>query len=238
MKYSEYNSKPKFRGGAAFYIIIACCLLGIGGAAWFAAANLSGMKEQNTSGNGLNSIITPSSRPNLTQSNPLTSATDVAESAESVPYSSPSSVASKPSPKPKEEALVFSMPVEGNIIKKYSDTELQFSSTFSDMRMHYGIDIACEDGTKVSAAGTGKVLSVEQSTFLGTVIVIDHGNGITTKYASIKNPKVKAGDKVASGDIIGAVTFVPGECADQSHLHLEVQKNGHSADPLKTLGLK
>ena len=50
--------------------------------------------------------------------------------------------------------------------------------------------------------------------------------------------KVKAGDKVAAGDIIGSVTSIPGECADQSHLHFEITKDGHSAEPLGTLGLK
>ena len=102
---------------------------------------------------------------------------------------------------------------------------------------------ACGDsGTDMqdhnSAAGSGSVLSVEESVSLGMVVTIDHGSGITAKYASIKDAKVKAGDKVAAGDIIGSVTSIPGECADQSHLHFEITKDGHSAEPLGTLGLK
>ena len=129
------------------------------------------------------------------------------------------------------------MPVGGEVIKDYSEKQLQSSATYGDMRIHTGIDIACEDGTSVSAAGDGKVTAFEESSSLGTTVTIDHGNGITTKYAALKNVKVKEGDKVTAGDIIGTVTTVPGECADQSHLHFEVFKNGHSAAPLSTLGL-
>ena len=95
------------------------------------------------------------------------------------------------------------------------------------MRIHTGLDIAC-----------AKVLSVEDTAFLGTVVTVDHGSGITAKYAALKDIKVKAGDKVAAGDIIGATASIPGECADQSHLHFEIYKDGHITEPLKALGMK
>ena len=200
MKYSEYHSKSKFTGSAAFYIVIACCLIAIGGASWFAAANLS--KRDNSS--------------------------------KSEPYSSEAEAPAESN----NTAVVFSMPLQGEIIKSHSEKELQYSATFGDMRIHTGLDIACEVGTSVSAAGDGKVLSVEESSTLGTVVTVEHSGGITTMYASLKDVKVKAGDKVSAGDIIGAVGTVPSECADQSHLHFEAEKNGHSADPLDVLGLE
>ena len=106
------------------------------------------------------------------------------------------------------------------------------------MRIHTGLDIACADGTAVSACSDGKVLSVEDTAFLGTVVTVDHGSGITAKYAALKDIKVKAGDKVAAGDIIGATASIPCECADQSHLHFEIYKDGHITEPLKALGMK
>ena len=130
------------------------------------------------------------------------------------------------------------MPVQGEIIKGYSEKVLQYSATLGDMRIHTGLDIACEEGTSVSAAGNGKVTSVDESSTLGTVMTIEHNGGITTKYASLKDVKLKAGDAVSAGDIIGTVTAVPSECADQSHLHFEAYKNGHPADPLVALGLE
>lgn len=239
MNYSEYHSKSKFTGSAAFYIIIACCLIAIGGAAWFAAANINKHDEKTKGENSSyhsseNSLFESiGSMPNA--SNPTTSE-EAGKTVSDEPYSSKEETAeSTESP---ATAVVFSMPIQGEIIKGYSEKELQYSATFGDMRIHSGIDIACEDGTSVSSAGDGKVLSVDESGTLGTAVTVDHGNGITTKYAAIKGVKVKSGDKVSAGDIIGKVTAVPIECADQSHLHFEVYKDGHAADPLHTLGLE
>lgn len=237
MKYSEYTSKPKFKGSAAFYIIIACCLLALGGASWFAASSIS--RRNNDSGSAPSQISEPpqSSMPESIPEPSGTVSEDVGKAVSDVPYSSAAeSTESKVKSNPQKK--IFSMPVQGDIIKKYSDKELQFSATYGDMRIHTGLDIACADGTAVSACGDGKVLSTEETAFLGNTVTIDHGNGITTKYAALKDIKVKAGDKVTAGDIIGSVTSVPGECADQSHLHLEAYKDGHVAEPLKVLGLK
>jgi murein DD-endopeptidase MepM/ murein hydrolase activator NlpD len=130
---------------------------------------------------------------------------------------------------------VFVMPVQGEIIKPYSEKELQYSATFGDMRVHLGIDIACENGTSVSSCSNGKILNIEDNSQLGTTITIDHGNGITAKYAGLNEIKFKVGDTVSAGDIIGEVSTIPTECADQSHFHFEVYKNGHPSSPLETL---
>lgn len=238
MKYSEYHSKSKFTGSAAFYIIIACCLITIGGAAWFAAANINKHDDKTKGENSSyhssdNSLYESSSMPEI--SNPITTE-EAGRVVSDEPYSS--NEETKESSESSSAAVIFSMPVQGEIIKGYSEKELQYSATLGDMRIHSGIDIACEDGTSVSVAGDGKVLLVDESSSLGTSVTVDHGNGITTKYAAIKGVKVKSGDKVSAGDIIGKVTAVPSECADQSHLHFEVYKDGHSADPLSTLGLE
>lgn len=239
MKYSEYHSKSKFKGSAAFYIIIACCLLAIGGASWFAAANISGRNSKNESSSG-NQSDTSSFSSSKIESKPDISSSGISENVEKhvsdVPYSSAESTSSAET-KEKTSVRTYSMPIQGEVIKNYSEKELQYSATYGDMRLHSGIDIACEDGTAVSACANGTVLSVENSSEFGCVVTIDHGDGITAKYAAIKGVKVKAGDKISAGDIIGNVTTVPCECADQSHLHLEVYKNGHAAPPLATLKL-
>lgn len=242
MKYSEYNSKSKITGSATFYVIIACCLIAIGGAAWFAAANIN--KHDDKTKDESSSSSYHSSQNSLFQSslsmpeasNP-TSSEEAGRTVSDEPYSSVEETVSENTESP-ATAVVFSMPVQGEIIKGYSQKELQYSATFGDMRIHSGVDIACEEGTSVSAAGDGKVLSVDESGTLGTAVTVDHGNGITTKYAALKSVKVKSGDKVSAGDIIGTVAAVPNECADQSHLHFEAYKDGHSADPLYTLGLE
>lgn len=231
MKYSEYRSKPKFKGSAAFYIVIACCLLSIGGAAWFAASSIKSREipQDNSSIGSTPEISTPEiTAPPVAE--------ETTKPVENEPYSS-EQTPSEPT-KAESKPLAFTMPVQGDIIKNYDERALQYSATYGDMRMHTAVDIACEDGTAISSAAAGTVLSVEESATLGTVVTIDHGASITAKYAAVKDPKVKAGDKVAAGDIIGNATTIPSECADQSHLHIEVYKDSHPVSPISLFGLK
>ena len=129
------------------------------------------------------------------------------------------------------------MPVQGKVLKDYSGERLQYSATYGDMRLHKGIDIECEKGTAVSAAADGTVLSVINDATFGTVLEIDHKNGIMVKYAALDDVKLKEGDAVKMGDIIGKVGTVPCECNDKSHIHIEVLKDGKQVSPLKALGL-
>ena len=131
----------------------------------------------------------------------------------------------------------FTLPCEGKILKAFSDKELVYSKTFGDMRLHSGVDIACKKGTSVSACGDGKIIGIDESSQYGTVVSLELSDGITAKYASLKDLKVKLGDKVKSGDILGVTTTVPAECNDEEHLHFEIYENGIATDPFETLNL-
>jgi murein DD-endopeptidase MepM/ murein hydrolase activator NlpD len=133
-------------------------------------------------------------------------------------------------------AKFFTYPVVGEIIKKFSSSELQYSVTYNDMRLHPGIDIKVGSGTAVKSAGDGVVLSVENDQNLGYTVKIDHGNGVTGVYAGLtKAVAVKKGDIVKSGSTIGAVGTVTNECLDAPHLHLEFLKDEKQIDPLSLL---
>ena len=131
----------------------------------------------------------------------------------------------------------FTLPCEGKILKAFSDKELVYSKTFGDMRLHSGVDIACKKGTSVSACGDGKIIGIDESSQYGTVVSLELSDGITAKYASLKDLKVKLGDKVKSGDILGVTTTVPAECNDEEHLHFEIYKDGIATDPFEALNL-
>lgn len=233
MKYTQGYSKAKFRFGAGFYVVVACCLLLVGGASWFALSKISKKEatpkvEENSSEYGDNTSSYIESVPEIPQIKAPTE--EAAKNVTGQPYTKEESTARK-------TTISFTMPVQGKIIKDHSSDRLQYSATFGDMRLHTGIDIECEKGTSVSSCADGTVLSVIKDASYGNVIEIDHKNGITVKYAALDDITVKEGDTVEIGQIIGKSATVPSECNDKNHLHLEVFKDGKPVAPLKTLGL-
>lgn len=233
LKYSESYKAKKARSG--LYIVIALCLLIIGGAAWFAVSKYSDKQnsEQPLPKNEYNAEEKPYNDgednipmvPDESQiPTPDMPSQTTNESVENVPFEQEA---------PKNS---FALPVNGEVIKEHSEETLQYSKTFGDMRLHYGIDIACQKGTTVTACSDGRVISVEASSSYGKAIVIEH-NGITVKYCALDSIKVKQGDTVKLGDAIGVSATVPCECLDDAHIHLEVLKDGKQINPLAAFGL-
>lgn len=97
--------------------------------------------------------------------------------------------------------------------------------------MHAGMDFRVPYGAGVRAAGAGTVVSAGWNGGYGRMVEIDHGDGITTRYAHLSKIKVKAGDKVGRGTIIGK-TGSSGRSTGP-HLHYEVRRNGTAIDPLR-----
>lgn len=235
MKYTENYGKKRL--GAGFYVAIALCLLIIGGAAWFALAPLSEVTDEPSSKPESSRQEYTDPTPSYTESNPEiitepTPSTDVLPSNEETESTTEEVKATE------DKVISFTMPVQGEIIKKHSNTELQYSKTFGDMRLHTGLDIACKEGTSVSACAGGKVTAVKTDSNLGDTVVIDHGNGMTVSYSAITGVTVAEGDRINTGDVIGISGTVPAECNDDPHIHIEVAVNGEPADPLKTFGLE
>lgn len=226
MNYTENNKKSK-KFSNYFYIIIGCCILILGGAAWFALSNIGETKPKSEYPNNNSSYI--ESVPQLSVPEAPTELTT--ESEDDIPYEAP------PVDSPKNTAVSFKMAVEGDIIKDFSDKSLVFSKTFGDMRLHLGTDIACPLGTAVSAVMDGTVQSVEKDTSLGNVIIINHGD-YTVKYAALDSVKVKSGDTVQMGDILGTTATVVSECEDAPHLHLEAYKDNKPISILKAFEIE
>ena len=98
-------------------------------------------------------------------------------------------------------------------------------------RMHYGIDFPTRIGTPVlaTAGGTVEIVKTKPSKTYGKEVVINHGNGVETRYAHLSNILVKPGQKVKRWDCIaesGNTGMVSGP-----HLHYEVICDGERKDP-------
>ena len=124
-------------------------------------------------------------------------------------------------------------PLSGNTVATYSMESLSYNTTTRDWRVHNGVDIAAEAGTKVLAAADGTVYSVFEDDTMGTTVVIDHSGGYMSRYSSLaKEVSVKVGDTVTMGQTIGAVgNTALLETAIGDHLHFSVSCNGELIDP-------
>ena len=74
---------------------------------------------------------------------------------------------------------------------------------------------------------------MEVTTLEGTVITINHDNGITSVYKSLGSASVEAGARVAKGDAIGVAGTMLTEIGDGVHVHLEMRSAGALVDPLE-----
>ncbi len=132
-------------------------------------------------------------------------------------------------PKPPEEALPLS-PLDGEVTFEFGKKSKVLGG---ERKTHEGVDIKAPRGTKIRAAGGGKIVAATKrykgQTAWGNVVVIDHGHGLVTRYAHLDDYVVKKGDRVDAGDVIGTV----GSTGKSSgpHLHFEVLQDGLNIDP-------
>ncbi len=102
-------------------------------------------------------------------------------------------------------------------------------------QFHEGIDIAAPRGTPVLAPADGTVelvtLKYRPNQSYGRQIVINHGNGVKTRYAHLRDINVRVGEKITRFTPIGTV----GDTGRSTgpHLHYEVVENGKHRDPLE-----
>ena len=107
------------------------------------------------------------------------------------------------------------------------------SSTFGyrtfDNSFHNGLDLAAAEGTPTYAAADGTVIIAGWSDSAGNWVVINHGNGLTTKSMHHSALTVSAGQSVVRGQQIGLV----GDTGNSfgAHLHFQVELNGTPVDP-------
>jgi murein DD-endopeptidase MepM/ murein hydrolase activator NlpD len=102
---------------------------------------------------------------------------------------------------------------------------------YKTRRMHTGMDFTANVGTEVYATGDGVIEELEKSGWgYGNAIVINHGFGFKTRYAHLSAFKVKHGQRVKRGELIGLVGNTGKSTGP--HLHYEVVKGGVKVNPI------
>lgn len=95
--------------------------------------------------------------------------------------------------------------------------------------MHAGLDIKGSRGQPIYAAAAGRVVRVGPWSGYGNVVVIDHGQGIETRYGHLSGFTVRPGAVVHAGDQIARMGSTGRSTGN--HLHFEVRINGRAVNP-------
>jgi len=121
-------------------------------------------------------------------------------------------------------------PVEGQVTGSFGERIDPFNG---EGAFHSGVDIGSSYGHQILAPADGVVTVTDNMGGYGKTIMIDHGNGISTRYGHLSGFAVTAGQKVQRGDVIGYV----GESGRSTgpHLHYEVRINDTPVNPYKYL---
>ena len=109
------------------------------------------------------------------------------------------------------------------------------SSYYGDGRGHKGMDLAADKGTPIYAAAAGTVALAKYDGAYGNCVVINHGNGLKTRYGHASVLKVSVGARVEQGDVIALVGNTGQSTGN--HLHIEVLVNDNRVNPISYLGL-
>lgn len=103
-------------------------------------------------------------------------------------------------------------------------------SPFTGLReFHQGLDISSKRGTPIITPADGKVISIGKALHIGKFIKIKHNDKYTTLYGHLLQTKVKKGQKVKRGDLIGLMGNTG--MSTGYHLHYEVRKDNVSINP-------
>ena len=213
------NKKFSFSvNGKGYYIALILCAVAIG---------ISGyLYYRNTTNDPEDSLQSPVSV------NDPANAGDV-QTAVTTPGDTQPGATGPSATEPAKKPGKITRPVSGDTVLDYAMETLSYNPTTRDWRVHNGIDIAAEAGTKVCSAADGTVYTVYEDETMGTTVVIRHDGGYVTKYSSLaEEVSVSVGQAVSSGDVIGTVGCTALlETAIGEHVHFSVTCNGVDVDP-------
>ncbi len=236
---SSGKSPERFLTGKGFYIVLFLCAAVIGVSAWVMATGNEAMRksEQDALIGGNHRVETVIA--------PAAEGSDWIDESEIAPPELRADALAEPTPEEPEEGVeasagaapaapaVYVWPVLGEIEREYSVSALAYDATMRDWRTHRGVDIACPEGASVLASRGGQVVSIVDDGLYGTVLTIDHGDGMRSVYANLaEETAVSEGEWVDAGVTIGTIgRSALCEIAQEPHLHFELRQSGACVDP-------
>lgn len=126
-------------------------------------------------------------------------------------------------------------------LRRPMPTEFEQTSSFGHrvdpftrgLAMHSGIDFRAETGTPVRSAAPGRVVTAEYNGGYGNMVEVEHGNGVSTRYAHLSQIGVSEGQTVSAGQVLGRVGSTGRSTGP--HLHYETRIEGDAVDPIRFL---
>ncbi len=246
MKRTLFEKLGDFVLGKGFYIVLFLCVATIGISGYYLIHSVTNDPEQALEPVTGNPTITLPDESTASPVKPVLPVQPEPEAddppaqtqtaAQEEPQAEPAP--SEPSaPEQPKAPAVYTWPVKGEILRGYSLEVLAYDETMGDWRTHSGIDIAADVGIKVLCTSDGTVKDVYQDDLMGSTVVVDHGDGLTSTYSNLSdNPAVTVGQEVETGTVLGTVgSTAIAEGSSPSHLHLEMAKDGIAVDPVNYL---
>lgn len=117
-------------------------------------------------------------------------------------------------------------PTRGQIVRPFGKI---VHPVYGTVTRNEGIDISAPLYQEVSTVMSGKVIFSDWFKGYGKIVIVDHGDGVTTLYAHLNDIYVSTGETISEGDIIGTVGNT-GTLGDPL-LHFEIRTNGNAIDP-------
>jgi hypothetical protein len=107
--------------------------------------------------------------------------------------------------------------------------EYRFADGGKAASIHNGIDLAAPAGTEVLACGAGRVVLAADRLVSGNTVVIEHLPGVYSLYFHLQEVRVREGEEVRQGGVLGTVGS--SGLATGAHLHWELRVSGAAVDP-------
>ena len=134
----------------------------------------------------------------------------------------PGTIATAPS-NPAGKITGYPLPSSTDVALTYG---WQIHPITGDVFFHSGVDLLAPVNTPVQAIAPGIVVFAKDQGSYGKLVIINHADGLQSRYAQLDSIKVTLGQRVNKGDILGGVGTTGQPTSTQPHLHFEMRFNG------------